>query len=94
MLITCLLFQFDLLLDSGHLFTCGDGKFGQLGLGDYLSRSSPVEVSYFSSKHVKQISCGMRHSLALIKGIIVLTKQFILYLFAVAKAKKTVLLLR
>nr|GMD16954.1 ultraviolet-B receptor UVR8 isoform X1 [Ipomoea batatas] len=54
--------------DSGHLFTCGDGTFGQLGLGDYLSRSSPVEVSYLSAKHVEQIACGMRHSLALIKG--------------------------
>nr|GMD18252.1 ultraviolet-B receptor UVR8 isoform X2 [Ipomoea batatas] len=54
--------------DNGNLFTCGDGTFGQLGLGDYLSRSSPVEVSYLSAKHVKQIACGMRHSLALIKG--------------------------
>ncbi|XP_031100037.1 ultraviolet-B receptor UVR8 isoform X1 [Ipomoea triloba] len=54
--------------DNGHLFTCGDGTFGQLGLGDYLSRSSPVEVSYLSAENVKQIACGMRHSLALIKG--------------------------
>ncbi|VFQ66720.1 unnamed protein product [Cuscuta campestris] len=54
--------------ESGHLFMCGDGTFGQLGLGDHLSHSSPVEVPFFRSKHVKQIACGMRHSLALVKG--------------------------
>ncbi|RAL40062.1 unnamed protein product [Cuscuta campestris] len=54
--------------ESGHLFMCGDGTFGQLGLGDHLSQSSPVEVPFFRSKHVKQIACGMRHSLALVKG--------------------------
>ncbi|XP_057251512.1 ultraviolet-B receptor UVR8 isoform X4 [Beta vulgaris subsp. vulgaris] len=54
--------------DSGCLFTCGDGSFGQLGHGDYQSYSSPMQVSYFDSKHVEQIACGMRHSLVLLKG--------------------------
>ncbi|KAK3022911.1 hypothetical protein RJ639_046455, partial [Escallonia herrerae] len=54
--------------DTGCLFTCGDGSFGQLGHGDYSSRCSPVNVLYFSSRHVEQIVCGMRHSLALLKG--------------------------
>ncbi|KAK3026649.1 hypothetical protein RJ639_040676 [Escallonia herrerae] len=54
--------------DTGRLFTCGDGSFGQLGHGDYSSRCSPVNVLYFSSRHVEQIACGMRHSLALLKG--------------------------
>ncbi|XP_021731124.1 ultraviolet-B receptor UVR8 isoform X1 [Chenopodium quinoa] len=54
--------------DSGRLFTCGDGSFGQLGHGDYQSCSSPMEVSFFNSKHVEQIACGMRHSLVLLKG--------------------------
>ncbi|XP_057251510.1 ultraviolet-B receptor UVR8 isoform X2 [Beta vulgaris subsp. vulgaris] len=53
--------------DSGCLFTCGDGSFGQLGHGDYQSYSSPMQVSYFDSKHVEQIACGMRHSLVLLK---------------------------
>ncbi|XP_077245339.1 regulator of chromosome condensation (RCC1) family protein [Tasmannia lanceolata] len=52
---------------SGRLFTCGDGSFGQLGHGDYQSHWSPVEVSFFVSKHVGQIACGMRHSLVLLK---------------------------
>ncbi|XP_030552535.1 ultraviolet-B receptor UVR8 [Rhodamnia argentea] len=54
--------------DAGCLFTCGDGSFGQLGHGNHESCSSPAEVSYFSSKHVDQIACGLRHSLVLLKG--------------------------
>ncbi|XP_057949182.1 ultraviolet-B receptor UVR8 isoform X2 [Malania oleifera] len=54
--------------DTGCLFTCGHGSFGQLGHGDYKSQCSPIEVSYFNSRHVKQIACGMRHSLVLLRG--------------------------
>ncbi|PWA89908.1 regulator of chromosome condensation (RCC1) family protein [Artemisia annua] len=54
--------------ESGQLFTCGDGSFGQLGLGDYESHSSPMKVTHFASRHVEQIACGMRHSIALLKG--------------------------
>lgn len=56
------------LLDSGCLFSCGDGSFGQLGHGDYRSHCSPVKVSYFVNKHVRQVACGMRHSLVLLRG--------------------------
>lgn len=56
------------LEDVGCLFTCGDGSFGQLGHGDHRSHSTPVKVSYFGSKSVEQIACGMRHSLVLLKG--------------------------
>ncbi|XP_074274525.1 ultraviolet-B receptor UVR8 isoform X4 [Silene latifolia] len=54
--------------DSGSLFTCGDGSFGQLGHGDCQSCSTPTEVSFFSSKHVEQVACGMRHTLVQTKG--------------------------
>ncbi|XP_058195304.1 ultraviolet-B receptor UVR8 isoform X3 [Rhododendron vialii] len=54
--------------DTGRLFTCGDGSFGQLGHGDYKSNSFPVMVSYFASRRVEQIACGMRHSLVLLEG--------------------------
>ncbi|XP_042496795.1 ultraviolet-B receptor UVR8 isoform X2 [Macadamia integrifolia] len=54
--------------DSGEIFTCGDGSFGQLGHGDYQSHCSPVKVLFFCSKHVEQVACGMRHSLVLLKG--------------------------
>lgn len=54
--------------ESGQLFTCGDGSFGQLGQGDNMSQSCPKKVSCFASRHVEQVACGMRHSLALLKG--------------------------
>ncbi|KAK1263786.1 hypothetical protein QJS04_geneDACA018627 [Acorus gramineus] len=54
--------------DTGCLFTCGDGSFGQLGHGDYQSHCYPVQVQHVVSKHVTQIACGMRHSLVLVKG--------------------------
>ncbi|KAJ6761042.1 hypothetical protein OIU79_025809 [Salix purpurea] len=54
--------------DIGLLFTCGDDSFGQLGLGDYRSQSTPVQVDYFANNFVNQIACGMRHSLVLLKG--------------------------
>lgn len=56
------------VLECGQLFTCGDGSFGQLGLGDYGSQNFPIKVSHFASMHVEQIACGMRHSLVLLKG--------------------------
>ncbi|WZZ10692.1 hypothetical protein YC2023_096613 [Brassica napus] len=54
--------------DSGSLFTCGNGSFGQLGLGDNISLTSPAKVSYFVDKSVKMVACGMRHSLVLFSG--------------------------
>ncbi|XP_059316696.1 ultraviolet-B receptor UVR8 isoform X1 [Lycium ferocissimum] len=54
--------------DTGYVFTCGDGSFGQLGHGDYISRCFPVQVLQFKTRHVEQIACGMRHSLVLLKG--------------------------
>ncbi|KAJ0247597.1 hypothetical protein HA466_0160360 [Hirschfeldia incana] len=54
--------------DSGCLFTCGNGSFGQLGHGDNMSLTSPAKVSYFVDKCVKMVACGMRHSLVLFSG--------------------------
>jgi len=55
--------------DSGCVFTCGDGTFGQLGHGDYASQCSPVKLSCFVDQRVVQVACGMRHSLVLLEGI-------------------------
>ncbi|XP_057777095.1 ultraviolet-B receptor UVR8 [Salvia miltiorrhiza] len=54
--------------ETGAIFTCGDGSFGQLGHGDYDSQCYPREVSYFASKPVEQVACGMRHTLVLLRG--------------------------
>ncbi|KAH9318333.1 hypothetical protein KI387_020102, partial [Taxus chinensis] len=55
--------------ENGELFTCGDGTFGQLGLGHFESQYFPCKVEAFASKHVSMVSCGMRHTLVLLKGI-------------------------
>ena len=62
--LTCLF----VCVDSGCLFTCGNGSFGQLGHGDNISLTSPAKVSYFVDKSVKMVACGMRHSLVLFAG--------------------------
>ncbi|KAJ0257754.1 hypothetical protein HA466_0085680 [Hirschfeldia incana] len=51
--------------DSGFLFTCGNGSFGQLGHGDNMPRCTPTYVSYFVCNSVQMVACGMRHSLVL-----------------------------
>ncbi|KAH7661934.1 Regulator of chromosome condensation 1/beta-lactamase-inhibitor protein II [Dioscorea alata] len=53
--------------DTGRLFMCGDGSFGQLGTGNNESHSSPIEISFSDATHVEQVACGMRHSIALVK---------------------------
>lgn len=53
--------------ESGSVFTCGDGSFGQLGHGDFDSHSLPIKMSHFVSKPARQIACGMRHTLVLLK---------------------------
>ncbi|MED6206697.1 hypothetical protein PIB30_029310 [Stylosanthes scabra] len=53
--------------DTGCLFTCGDGSFGQLGHGDCTSRCSPAKVSFFDNRHVTKVACGMRHSVVLLE---------------------------
>lgn len=53
--------------DSGQLFMCGDGSFGQLGTGDNLSKNFPFEVAYFNATHIEKLAFGMRHSLVLLK---------------------------
>ncbi|KAJ4754548.1 Regulator of chromosome condensation (RCC1) family protein [Rhynchospora pubera] len=56
--------------DTGCLFMCGTGSFGQLGNGEIQSCNVPSEVTFFKSKHVEveEIACGMRHTLALANG--------------------------
>ncbi|CAK9214357.1 unnamed protein product [Sphagnum troendelagicum] len=54
--------------ESGGLYTCGDGTFGQLGLGDTQTRFLPCLVEHLTSLFVTMVACGMRHTLALVQG--------------------------
>jgi alpha-tubulin suppressor-like RCC1 family protein len=58
-------------LDSqGRLFTWGNNKYGQLGLGDYLSRRYPTEVTGFIDPQgvpykISDVQCGLYHCVVL-----------------------------
>jgi RCC1 and BTB domain-containing protein len=57
-----------ILTDNGEVFTCGSGKYGELGhgkSGEVTTR--PNVVSYFRDNNlkVKDVACGKYHTLAL-----------------------------
>ncbi|KAH3760756.1 hypothetical protein Pelo_7415 [Pelomyxa schiedti] len=49
---------------DSDIFCWGENELGQLGLGDYVSRSSPILMKVEFSKKIKSISCGAFHSVA------------------------------
>lgn len=52
--------------DGGKIFCWGWNKYGQLGLGDALDRSSPAEVPLEGS-FAREVACGWWHTLALVQ---------------------------
>ncbi|XP_059624484.1 ultraviolet-B receptor UVR8 isoform X3 [Cornus florida] len=52
------------LTSDGKLYGWGWNKFGQVGIGDNVDHSSPVQVKFPDDQKVVQISCGWRHTLA------------------------------
>ncbi|XP_039818164.1 PH, RCC1 and FYVE domains-containing protein 1-like isoform X3 [Panicum virgatum] len=53
------------LTTNGKVFTWGKGKEGQLGLGDFLNRSSPTLVEALEGRHIEIISCGYSYTAAI-----------------------------
>uniref|UniRef100_A0A0A9A085 FYVE-type domain-containing protein n=1 Tax=Arundo donax TaxID=35708 RepID=A0A0A9A085_ARUDO len=53
------------LTANGKVFTWGKAKEGQLGLGDYINRSSPTLVEALEGRHVESISCGCNYTAAI-----------------------------
>lgn len=49
--------------EAGTLYACGDGAFGQLGLGTWESCVVPQRVDALASHRVQRAACGMRHTL-------------------------------
>jgi RCC1 and BTB domain-containing protein len=53
------------LTESGEVFGWGNNAFGQLGIGNNLHQSSPIKVNLKNNVFVKDIVCGLYHSLIL-----------------------------
>ncbi|XP_031779593.1 alsin [Nasonia vitripennis] len=48
-----------------ELWTWGDVKYGQLGVGDIINRPRPREVTILNHYGIKKVACGAYHTLAL-----------------------------
>lgn len=55
------------VVQSGQLFTWGNGQRGKLGVNDVQDRLEPTHVSWFDVKNLKvvRVDCGEQHMLAL-----------------------------
>ena len=58
------------LSEAGHVFTWGDGKYGQLGHGDREDQRAPrqVEAGRFGGEKVVFVAAGGRHTVAVTAG--------------------------
>lgn len=50
---------------SGHVLAFGENKHGQLGLGDFVSTSTPKPVPALRCRPVVRLCCGQAHTLAM-----------------------------
>lgn len=55
-----------ILAEDGRLYVCGGNDYGQLGLGDKLSRNTPTLITELGT-NVADISCGNYDTLVLMK---------------------------
>jgi alpha-tubulin suppressor-like RCC1 family protein len=53
------------LTNKGHIYACGFGSQGQLGLGTTDNKYEPVLVQSMLGKVVKMVAAGANHSLCL-----------------------------
>ena len=51
--------------EDGHVYTFGRGMYGNLGHGDKENKYSPVLLQALEGKHIIEVQCGERHTMAL-----------------------------
>jgi alpha-tubulin suppressor-like RCC1 family protein len=64
-MVSCGRYRTAVCTKDGHMYTFGNGVFGQLGYGDKENTSSPVLVQALVGKFIKQVQCGLSHTMAL-----------------------------
>lgn len=59
-----------IVTEAGDLFMCGEGYFGQLGLGDHNKQATPtlVERAIFDGEAVLMVACGFSHTVVATQG--------------------------
>jgi hypothetical protein len=56
------------LTATGELFTWGDGECGKLGHGDEAEQPAPKRVEALRDECVVAVTCGKRHTVAVVRG--------------------------
>lgn len=56
------------IVSDGKIFSWGDNKFGQLGLGHTLQQDTPQLIASLKGIPVAQVVCGGSHSFLLSKS--------------------------
>lgn len=54
-----------LITEQGQAWVCGDNSYGQLGLGDSLTRKVFTQVNF--TERVSQVATGDKHSVLITK---------------------------
>lgn len=53
------------MTENGEVYSWGQGKYGQLGLGDYKDSVAPQKIE--SLKNIVKVDCGSEYTMALDK---------------------------
>jgi alpha-tubulin suppressor-like RCC1 family protein/HPt (histidine-containing phosphotransfer) domain-containing protein len=64
--VSCGAYHFAMCTREGRLLTCGGGKFGALGHGDFENCEKPRLVQALETSHTEHVSCGIWHTAAII----------------------------
>eukprot|EP01125_Pyxidicula_operculata_P004047 TRINITY_DN1574_c0_g1_i3.p1 TRINITY_DN1574_c0_g1~~TRINITY_DN1574_c0_g1_i3.p1 ORF type:complete len:2540 (-),score=589.38 TRINITY_DN1574_c0_g1_i3:112-7731(-) len=59
------MFHSIVLTDDGHVYSFGNNRGGQLGLGTTDGHTLPEQISFFANKKVLKASCGLHYTMVI-----------------------------